>query len=618
MSQERYIPTANDAVALPTLRESDGAVQNLNVVHLGLNGLVAFDGGASPFLRPGVTVEGRPFKLDGRLSWIREADWVPRFSVGDEELEVEGCWFCPPHVRGAVLSLKLVNHSFRKMRVEASLEACWGRTLHSINETKELDGGRFVVPASWDGCPVFELRTPEPRLACALYSGEAGSHLRILADRQEPPPGTRQGIPCREAVIRLGVPKDLAPNESTRLFFFVGVALDEVGAVTEGREMARQGGAALKEATLRWLESRRRELTGPGEGRLARLMNLNAFFNRFFATGRAIDTEEPVALTSRSPRYYVSGAYWDRDTFLWSFPSILALDPAWARELLLALFARQGRNFGTHSRYLNGAVLEPGFELDELCAPVVALRAYGRATGDSTVLEDSAVRRALEEFPKKLQEQRHPEVELYRTWLLPSDDPWPQRYVTYDNVMVWRALTDLSEWRALSGDREGADEASARAQAVQRAVREHCTVEGPDGSLFAWSVDLEGNHLLYDEPPGSLLLLPYYGFCGMDDPVWRRTKAWIHSPRYRYSFEGKPFGEVGCGHAEHPWVLAAVNSLLAGETGRAVDFLSRAAMDNGIACESVDENTGQAATGNAFATCAGFLAHGLWTALGKR
>ena len=37
-------------------------------------------------------------------------------------------------------------------------------------------------------------------------------------------------------------------------------------------------------------------------------------------------------------------------------------------------------------------------------------------------------------------------------------------------------------------------------------------------------------------------------------------------------------------------------------------------MDNGIACESVDADTGECTTGSAFATCAGFLCHALLTA----
>jgi len=38
-------------------------------------------------------------------------------------------------------------------------------------------------------------------------------------------------------------------------------------------------------------------------------------------------------------------------------------------------------------------------------------------------------------------------------------------------------------------------------------------------------------------------------------------------------------------------------------------------MDNGVACESVNEESGACETGEAFATCAGFLAYSLWTAV---
>lgn len=112
------------------------------------------------------------------------------------------------------------------------------------------------------------------------------------------------------------------------------------------------------------------------------MMNENLFFSFFFASGRTLDTEELCLMTSRSPRYYVSAAYWDRDSLLWSFPAIVLTDAAYAREILMHVFTRQIRNVGQHSRYIDGTLLEPGFELDELCAPVLALEGYLVRTGD--------------------------------------------------------------------------------------------------------------------------------------------------------------------------------------------------------------------------------------------
>ena len=116
-------------------------------------------------------------------------------------------------------------------------------------------------------------------------------------------------------------------------------------------------------------------------------------------------------MTSRSPRYYVSAAYWDRDSLLWAFPAILLADPGYARELLLA-FSRQGRNFGVHSRYIDGTVLEPGFELDELCAPVIALEGYIRTTGDDAIAALPEVKSRLEEILAKLDAHKHPDTDL--------------------------------------------------------------------------------------------------------------------------------------------------------------------------------------------------------------
>ena len=106
-----------------------------------------------------------------------------------------------------------------------------------------------------------------------------------------------------------------------------------------------------------------------------------------FSTGITLDTEELVLVTSRSPRYYVSAAYWDRDSLLWSFPAILDADRELARRMLEYVFGRQQRNIGVHSRFIDGTVLEPGFELDELIAPVLALGRYVEVTGDHSLLD---------------------------------------------------------------------------------------------------------------------------------------------------------------------------------------------------------------------------------------
>lgn len=91
--------------------------------------------------------------------------------------------------------------------------------------------------------------------------------------------------------------------------------------------------------TRTWLQERR--VTFNGDAKLTQLYNTNLFFCMFFSTGITLDTEELVLVTSRSPRYYVSAAYWDRDSLLWSFPAILDADPERAKEMLSYVFGRQ-------------------------------------------------------------------------------------------------------------------------------------------------------------------------------------------------------------------------------------------------------------------------------------
>lgn len=619
MMSEQYYPTGNEYAALPAVRKRDGAVEQVNVLHMGVNGLLAFSGGSKPFLTPGAIVDGQVLPFEGRLRWEREADWLPKFKVKEGTLEVEGLYFAPPGERGFVLSFKVLNDSAAARICSFSVELNWAGLLHSINVTKSLRGDRVLVAKTWEDMPAFEFRAPAPLVALAPYPPDKNSRFSFKKGAAFFDPAVREVQAAEGETLSLqwSQTKEVAPGASWECFFYFGLGLDEIGAFAAAREFARVGGEALKQESLQWLNAKRRETEDP---ELDPVMNLNAFFNRFFATGLTLDTEEAVCLTSRSPRYYVSGAYWDRDTLLWSFPSVLALDPAWARKVLDYVFTRQAKNFGVHSRYLSGAVLEPGFELDEFCAPIIALKSYMEATQDLSLLLRREVIESLERFESGLAAKKHPKEELYQTWLLPSDDPWPQRYVTYDNVLVWRALTDLAQIHEWMKNRKDVSRLHAQARKVKSAILNHCVVKNSKGSRFVWSVSMDKKkaHEFYDEPPGSLLLLPHYGFCDTVDPVWKATRDWIYSPEYPYSFAGKPYEEVGCGHAPHPWVLGAVNSLLAGEKDRALKFLKRAKMDNGIACESVDENTGEAATGEAFATCAGFLAYGLWHVMGKK
>ena len=131
------------------------------------------------------------------------------------------------------------------------------------------------------------------------------------------------------------------PMEQPRSYFIGVFGFRGSCAATSAKEMLRQTFDAEITKTRAWLQERR--VTFNGDAKLTQLYNTNLFFCMFFSTGITLDTEELVLVTSRSPRYYVSAAYWDRDSLLWSFPAILDADPERAKEMLSYVFGRQRR-----------------------------------------------------------------------------------------------------------------------------------------------------------------------------------------------------------------------------------------------------------------------------------
>lgn len=585
---ERYLPTGSEQVSLPRVNEINAGVEDLTFLHMASRGLIDLRGGQlEPLMRPFVAQQGVEAELGG-FEWSRLGYWYPRFAARAGALGLEGVILTPVGERGFGYRLRLTNNGAETVETAFGLRGQTGSAWHCVNVDKPIEGALNCYVSGWSGLPVFEQMCGVPLFALApICEGECRAEFESAGE----------GWLWRlERTVRL------APGESAEFTAWWGLGLEEVSAVTSARELQRRGWDWELRRSLAWLAQRSLDL---GDEALTRLYNTNLFFCIFFSTGRTLDTEELVLVTSRSPRYYVSAAYWDRDSLLWSFPAVLDADAALAREMLGYVFGRQRRNIGVHSRFIDGTVLEPGFELDELMAPVLALERYVDATGDRSVLADPDVLRGIDGILKKLDAERAEDCELYETFLQPTDDERVYPYITYDNVLVWRAL------RAL-GRLFERPELTERAERVRRAIYDNCIFDG----AFAWSVDLAGGHDVYDEPPGSLLLLPYYGFCAWDDPVYLKTAEMIRSPDYAYSFAGCEIAEIGCPHAPHPWLLSIGNSLLCGRSGEALEHLRRTRLDNGIACESVDEHTGECTTGEAFATCAGFICHALRRAIG--
>ena len=571
-------------------------------------GLIEFQGPkAAPFFAPLIKVDGKTLdlaKLKG-VTVSREDFWTPTYTVKlDGQWELRLRYVCPPSERGFFLDLRLRNLSAKKpLKGFLGAQGSWASVGLRTNDPYKLPYWRKAE----------------------LFKGLAAKHIVLTTGMAAPEFALSFGSPDDldvydvsdkggVAKFALGKQGVIQPGQELRIGVTVGAGLESSSAAAVNVEFKRRGLGPLSGQTARYLQQRRRFT---GDARMDDVLNWNLFFNLFFSTGVTVDTEQFVSLTSRSPHYYVCGAYWDRDALLWSLPAIQMVDTQRARKVLEYALLVQGRNIGVHSRFMDGVVLEPGFELDELCAPVIALANYVKQTGDQSLLKDFQVRDVLRKFERTLATKRHPNHALYETLSGPDDDFEPQGYLTYDNVLVWKALNCLADLKERQGRGDEAKPLREQAERVKQAILQFLVVDGPQGRVFAWSSDLRGKHRLYSSPPGCLKLLPYFGFCEQSDVTWRNTVSYLHSREFPYSFVGEKFAELGCAHSTQPWTLSICNSLLSGGQTKAKAMLEVLEMDGGIACEAFDAKTGKPFSGSAFATCAGFLAFSVNKAFGR-
>ncbi len=591
------LPTGNEYLALPDIRP-EGRVQSLNLLLRSTRSLLEFRG--EPLLAPALEVQGKPWPLEPEGYELLQA-FLPRFRYRAGGHRLQATYFAPPGFKGLVVLLEFGSGGDKPLRVRLGLEGRLTGMALSLLSRRPLPGPHRAYWNPWSRALVLEAGAGLP-LAALAFRDEGGN----------PPEELPQGDP--PWAYRLLQTREVAPQGTVRAAFYLGLAPEGDGAGLHAVDLARHGVEALLEGTLRFLKARSwPEAQGP----LGEVYHRNLFFALFFAAGRTLDTEEWVLLTSKSPRYYVAAAHWTRDALLWAFPAALEADPDLARTWLLAAFRLYAQNPGIHAQYLDGTVLYPGFELDQLAAFYLALGRYVEKTGDLAFLEEAAVAQALPRLEAALARWYDPQVGLARTFLLPSDDPAPYPYVTYDNALLWAGLRAWAGVLAQRGRREASQRVQSLALQIRKAILERLVVPGPFGPMFCWASDLEGGYILYDEPPGSLELLPFYGFIGAEDPVYRNTVRWIYSPENPYGPPEAPFATPSCPHAPFSWTLSVANALLLGREGW-LERLPRMPLDGGLACESFDPWTGEARTGAGFAACAGFLAFALKKALERR
>lgn len=599
LGEDDVIPTGNDWIALPSIQARDGALRDFNLISLRYRGLIEMAGApATPLMTPCIEVDGVARPL-ANLRWTLRDYWIPTATMEADGLRVRLTYVAPPEARAAVIRFQVDNRRDRPVRVAPCMEVRWHATNRVTYAPVPLTGRRWTTPTPIDSdMAIFHYGTDDSHIAWGFSYVGAQAVLRSDGD-----PG-----------LRATHPATLAPGAALDMHYLIGAGLEEYSAAYAMRVLDkaidRYGMDGLIDRAA--ADAHRRTRT-TGRADLDLVMNRNLLFTTYFAWGRAIDTEDFVGMTSRSNRYYVSAAYWDRDAMLWSFPALLDTDPKRAAAALDYALGMQARNAGVHSRFIDGVVLEEGFELDELVAPVIALGQYFEATGDRAML--GRHRPALAAIAQRLAEQRDARTGLYATFQDAQDEYVRKPFSIYDNALTWQALRTLATIAARDRQPVRAKLLLAEAARLKTAILRHGTLPGAPGAtgtILAATVDGASGDFM-DVPPGALTKLPALGFLAEDDPLFARTYAWLHGTHYRYAFAGTRYGLPGSYRLPFTtsWAVADHLRLKAGRA-QALKILTESAWDGGIISEGVRPEDGQPdRQGLAFATAAGYVAHAI-------
>jgi uncharacterized protein len=593
LAPDDVIPTGNDWIALPSIRAGDAALMDFNVISMRYRGLIEFAGASGqPLMKPFLSVSGVKKPL-ANLRWSLRDYWLPTGTMQANGVRTRISFVAPPESRAAIIRFQVTNLGSAPVAVAPGMEVNWARTHRVTYSPEPLKGSRTMSPTPVDSdMEVFNYQTDDTQFAWGFaYVGSQG----VLHDAGPDPGVTAQH------------PATLAPGATLDMHYLIGVGLEEYSAAYAMRVLNKRIDRYRIDGVIDQAAAEaRRHTRTTGRADLDRIMNRNLLFTTYYAWGCALDTEQFVGMTSRSNRYYVSAAYWDRDALLWSFPALLDSDPERAREALNYVFGVQARNIGIHSRFIDGVVLEDGLELDELVAPLVALKSYVDATGDRSLLDRYAPE--IDTIRRRLFALRDPATGLYETFQDAEDEYVQKPFSIYDNVLTWKALNDLS---AL--DKRNAADLRARAASLKAAIMKYGVrsgAEGAGGPIFAASVSATEADFM-DVPPGSLLKLPDFGFIAEDDPLFVRTYAWLHSAHYAYGYADQPWGLPGSYRVPFTtsWSVADHLRLKSGRA-KALKVLTESSWDGGIVTEGIKPESGMPEKdGRGFATAAGYVAH---------
>lgn len=571
---ERVLYAGNHYISLPEINDKDAAARSINIVSLSNKGLVEIKG-KEALLKPEFYKDGKLLSVENSKVKL-EYYYVPCY-----EFELSGGIGAKLRIYADLREKGLVYEIESTEAVEVKLVCSLDKLSLLRFNSHDLSFVKEVKVDKWLNNPAVNVISPKVGFSMA-FGGDREFGYEFTGDNS--------------LILKLVC--------SHRNAFYITINSDMDGASTTLIHFRRKGFENIYSELSGWLKAK-----SVGYGKdpvLERILNENLFFNYFFAVGKDMESDRYIALTSRSPRYYVSGAFWERDSFLWSFPAIKAIDREFYIRLCREMILIHAKNAGDHAHYIDGTVLYPGFELDEAASYLILLE-------DLDDIDDDLMR-SLDAVLTRIEKEYDPDTGLYKTFLMPSDDPAEYPLLTIDNVILHRGFKNLLKVYERLALADKADFIRKRMEGIEQGIYKHLVAEVDGKRIFACSGDGKGNHSIYNDPPGNLGLMYYYGFVDSRDQLFKDTIDYYYSAKYKYYFAEAKIRELACDHYPNtPSGLGLCGSILNPlKREDAISWLKASNMDYGLLCESVDRNTGEAKTGVGFATGSGYLAFALY------
>lgn len=645
-------PTGNEFVSLSHINANDASLYALNLLSKQHKGLLEFCADADksqPFIQPFIYYKKKPLDLTD-IEWSQEHYWVPVADIEAPAVDVTIRYVAPPGLKGFAILMEILPADEAELSPKdlvCGIEGRWGDVRQHINLGRDLPGYRcYHEPYQKNGLYLEFEHSPTIAGICVSASNKQWSAIQagiqkfpktltelLSLDGADNEGDVEQGDQLQ--FVLAAAPE--AFDGGARIAFFVGFGQDELSSAAAAAHLDRMGYDEILDSTHRRLQELTLQASDP---EVQDAINRNGMFCHYFSTGRTFDTEEFVCVTSRSTDYYGSAAYWDRDALFWTFPCVMQQDQRVGREVLEYALGTQLRNTGVHSRFIDGTILEQGLELDQLCSPVIELVHYVRFTNDYDFPKSRMVQEAVASLRARVLSLKYRNAFLFRTFLNSTDDVPPYSCVTYMNVLAWRFFFDLAflDEKLVSTATRSVENRN-NALRLRREIYTHCIREVNDSEVFAYAVPIDGEELrfdplnpdkaaqkslatgIYDDPMGSLLTLPYWGFCKYYDPIYQNTVRLLLSAENPHSHSGKRFDFSGAYHdssAHGPFVASMANQLLVRINQQKIkNLIPDLALDNGLACESINSDTGVVETGHAMASMAGFWAYAMYRGLAK-